>query len=158
MVLMFRWEIFLIKSLNISTTQFGFAVSCYAFSAGISGLLTAGFADRYDRKIIAFLLCRIYDLGTFLCGIKLWVSFVDGKNHHRSILVEDCLTIGFAIITDLFDLQHRRGLGSWVLYKWDLLRARSWAYPSVFTVPIKFDWHAPFNDRGIGIHHCVYDL
>lgn len=40
----------LIKSMNLTTTQFGFAVSGYAFSAGISGLLTAGFADRFDRK------------------------------------------------------------------------------------------------------------
>src|SRR3954466_14143564 len=40
----------LMKSMDLTTSQFGMAVSCYAFSAGISGLLTAGFADRYDRK------------------------------------------------------------------------------------------------------------
>src|SRR5450432_78307 len=40
----------LMKSLSLKPSHFGFAVSAYAFSAGISGLLTAGFADRYDRK------------------------------------------------------------------------------------------------------------
>ena len=40
----------LIKSMSLSTSQFGFAVSGYAFSAGISGFLTAGFADKFDRK------------------------------------------------------------------------------------------------------------
>src|SRR5664279_1826499 len=40
----------LMKSMNLRTAQFGFAVSSYAFSAGISGLLTAGFADKFDRK------------------------------------------------------------------------------------------------------------
>jgi predicted MFS family arabinose efflux permease len=40
----------LMKSMDLSTSQFGFAVSGYAFSAGVSGLLTAGFADRFDRK------------------------------------------------------------------------------------------------------------
>ncbi len=40
----------LMKSLNLKPSQFGLAVSAYAFSAGISGLLTAGFADRFDRK------------------------------------------------------------------------------------------------------------
>src|ERR1700683_5707797 len=37
-------------TLHISPQQFGFAVSSYAFSAGVSGFLAAGFADRFDRK------------------------------------------------------------------------------------------------------------
>jgi len=40
----------LMKSMELTTKQFGLAVSVYAFSAGTSGLLTAGFADRFDRK------------------------------------------------------------------------------------------------------------
>ena len=40
----------LMKSLNLKPTHFGLVVSAYAFSAGISGLLTAGFADKFDRK------------------------------------------------------------------------------------------------------------
>lgn len=36
----------LMKSMDLKTSQFGFAVSSYAFSAGIAGILTAGFADR----------------------------------------------------------------------------------------------------------------
>src|SRR5258707_12359319 len=41
---------FLMKSMNLHPNQFGVVVSVYAFSAGVSGLLTAGFADRFDRK------------------------------------------------------------------------------------------------------------
>ena len=37
-------------ALDITAGQFGVAVSAYAFSAGISGILAAGFADRFDRK------------------------------------------------------------------------------------------------------------
>src|SRR6201981_4139811 len=40
----------IMPALNISAAQFGVAVSAYAFSAGISGILAAGFADRFDRK------------------------------------------------------------------------------------------------------------
>ena len=40
----------LIEKLHISTSQFGLVVSVYAFSAGASGLLAAGFADKFDRK------------------------------------------------------------------------------------------------------------
>src|SRR5512134_889294 len=40
----------IMPSLSITPAQFGSVVSAYAFAAGISGLLTAGFADRFDRK------------------------------------------------------------------------------------------------------------
>jgi predicted MFS family arabinose efflux permease len=40
----------LIKSMKISPKQFGIVVSSYAISAGISGFLTASFADKFDRK------------------------------------------------------------------------------------------------------------
>src|SRR5947208_8607041 len=40
----------MMPALDISAAQFGVAVSAYAFSADISGILAAGFADRFDRK------------------------------------------------------------------------------------------------------------
>ena len=43
-----------IPALKITPAQFGWAVSVYAFSAGVSGLLTAGFADRFDRKKLRY--------------------------------------------------------------------------------------------------------
>ena len=40
----------LMKQMNLTTTQFGVSVGVYAISAFFSGILTAGFADRFDRK------------------------------------------------------------------------------------------------------------
>ena len=40
----------LLPTFHITTQQFGLVVSAYAFSAGASGLLAAGFADKFDRK------------------------------------------------------------------------------------------------------------
>src|SRR5690348_15362480 len=40
----------IMPALSITPAQFGLVVSAYAFAAGASGLLTAGFADRFDRK------------------------------------------------------------------------------------------------------------
>src|ERR1700733_9837873 len=59
----------LMKSLNIKPSQFGFAVSAYAFSAGIAGLLTAGFADRFDRKKLFLFFYAGFIGGTILCGL-----------------------------------------------------------------------------------------
>src|SRR5450432_3853953 len=59
----------LMKSLDIKPAHFGIAVSAYAFSAGISGLLTAGFADKFDRKKLLLFFYIGFIAGTFLCGI-----------------------------------------------------------------------------------------
>src|ERR1051325_9925645 len=60
----------LMKSMNLTTSQFGFAVSSYAFSAGISGLLTAGFADKFDRKKLLLFFYVGFMLGTLMCGVS----------------------------------------------------------------------------------------
>src|ERR1700712_2014841 len=59
----------LMKSMNLTTRQFGFSVSAYAFSAGISGLLTAGFADRFDRKKLLLFFYVGFIGGTLMCGL-----------------------------------------------------------------------------------------
>src|SRR3954470_1321389 len=58
----------LIPSLKITTSQFGLVVSAYAFSAGASGLLAAGFADRFDRKKFLLFFYSGFIVGTLLCG------------------------------------------------------------------------------------------
>ncbi|MEI7791738.1 MAG: MFS transporter, partial [Alphaproteobacteria bacterium] len=40
----------MMPDLHMSPQQFGLAVSSYAFAAGLSGIVAAGFADRFDRK------------------------------------------------------------------------------------------------------------
>ncbi|HEX9956183.1 MAG TPA: MFS transporter, partial [Fibrella sp.] len=40
----------LMKALDMTPSGFGLVVSSYAFSAGASGILAAGFADKFDRK------------------------------------------------------------------------------------------------------------
>src|ERR1700748_3822516 len=59
----------MMKSLSLTPSRFGVAVSAYAFSAGISGLLTAGFADKFDRKKLLLFFYTGFIAGTLLCGI-----------------------------------------------------------------------------------------
>lgn len=68
----------IMPALRISTSQFGLAVSVYAFSAGISGIVAAGFADRYDRKKMllffysGFLVATLLGLPLGLYLSNLW--------------------------------------------------------------------------------------
>jgi predicted MFS family arabinose efflux permease len=96
-----------IPALNITPSQFGRVVSVYAFSAGLSGLLAAGFADRFDRKkLLLFFYCGFL-AGTLLCGLA---------SSYRLLLLARMITglfagvvgsVSFAIVTDLFALQMR---------------------------------------------------
>src|SRR5271163_1383006 len=66
----------LMPALGITPSQFGLVVSVYAFSAGISGLLAAGFADRYDRKKLLLLFYCGFVAGTLLCGVAHSYGFL----------------------------------------------------------------------------------
>src|SRR6187431_3725574 len=59
----------IMPSLSVSPAQFGTVVSAYAFAAGISGLLTAGFADRFDRKKLLLFFYTGFIIGTLLCAM-----------------------------------------------------------------------------------------
>src|SRR5437762_1382730 len=59
---------FLIRDLSLKPSQFGWVVSGYAFSAGVSGFLTAGFADKFDRKKLLIFFYSGFIVGTLLCG------------------------------------------------------------------------------------------
>ena len=59
----------IMPALNVSPREFGVIVSAYAFSAGISGLLIAGVADRFDRKRILLFVYTGFILGTLWCGL-----------------------------------------------------------------------------------------
>ncbi|MBR0791114.1 MFS transporter [Bradyrhizobium manausense] len=98
----------LMPSLNITAGQFGVAVSAYAFSAGFSGILAAGFADRFDRKRLLLFFYVGFTLGTALCAFA---------QDYQVLLLGRIVTglfggvigsIVLAIITDLFPL-HLRG-------------------------------------------------
>ena len=54
----------LIKDLKITPVQFGVVVSSYALSAGVSGFLTASFADKFDRKKLLLFFYGGFILGT----------------------------------------------------------------------------------------------
>ena len=98
----------LMPALNISAGQFGVAVSAYAFSAGISGVLAAGFADRFDRKRFLLFFYVGFTLGTLLCALA--------PNYHLLLLGRVVTglfggvigSVVLAIVTDLFAL-HLRG-------------------------------------------------
>src|SRR5690606_11721910 len=97
----------LIEELEISTTQFGWVVSAYAFSAGISGIFAAGFADKFDRKKLLLFFYTGFIIGTAFCGIAPDYHFLLGARIVTGLFGGVISAISFAIITDLFALEVR---------------------------------------------------
>lgn len=97
----------LMKSLGLTTVQFGTVVSAYAISAGVSGFLAAGFADKYDRKKLLLFFYVGFVLGTLLCGLANSYSTLFAARVFTGIFGGVIGSISMAIITDLFTLQQR---------------------------------------------------
>jgi predicted MFS family arabinose efflux permease len=98
----------LMKSMELTTSQFGFAVSGYAFSAGISGLLTAGFADRFDRKKLLLFFYVGFIAGTLFCGLATTYLMLMAARIITGLFGGVIGSISMAIVADLFPL-HQRG-------------------------------------------------
>lgn len=97
----------LMKSMNLATKQFGFAVLSYGVSAGISGLLTAGFADRFDRKKLLLFFYIGFILGTLFCGLANTYPLLIAARIITGIFGGVIGSISMAIVADLFSIQQR---------------------------------------------------
>jgi predicted MFS family arabinose efflux permease len=133
----------LMPALNITAGQFGVAVSAYAFSAGISGVLAAGFADRFDRKRLLLFFYAGFTAGTALCAVA--------PNYHLLLLGRIVTglfggvigSIVLAIITDLFALHLRGRVMGFV--------QTAFAASQVLGIPVglylanRWSWHVAFG-------------
>jgi len=132
----------LLQKLNINTHQFGLVVSAYAFSAGASGLMTAGFADKFDRKKLLLFFYSGFIIGTLLCGIATSYQFLLCARIVTGLFGGVIGSISFAIITDLFPMQVRGRVMGFV--------QMSFAASQVLGLPVgmllanKWGWHSPF--------------
>ena len=97
----------LMKSMRLVPSQFGLAVSAYAFSAGISGFLTAGFSDRFDRKNLLLFFYVGFIIGTVLCGIAHTYVFLMAARIITGLFGGVIGSISMAIVADLFALEQR---------------------------------------------------
>ncbi len=133
---------FMMKSLSLKPADFGIAVSAYAFSAGISGLLTAGFADMYDRKKLLLFFYSGFIIGTIFCGVATTYHQLVAARILTGLFGGVIGSISLAIITDIFTLKQRGRVMGFV--------QMGFGASQVLGVPVglflanKWDWEAPF--------------
>ena len=132
----------LMKSMSLNATQFAYAVSAYAFSAGISGLLAAGLADKYDRKKLLLVFYVGFIIGTLICAIATSFPLLLFGRIVTGLFGGVLGAVSMAIVTDLFTFNQRGRVMGFV--------QMSFAVSQVAGIPIglylanQFNWHAPF--------------
>ncbi len=132
----------IMPGLDISPAQFGTVVSAYAFAAGMSGILTSGFADRFDRKHLLIFFYIGFILATALCGIA---------DSYEALLIARTLTgffggvvgaTGQAIITDLFPMALRgRAIAT---VQTAFAASQVLGIPAGLFISARWGWEAPF--------------
>jgi predicted MFS family arabinose efflux permease len=119
------------------------AVSAYAFSAGISGILAAGFADQFDRKWLLLFFYVGFTLGTALCAIA--------PNYHVLLLGRIVTglfggvigSVVLAIVTDLFALQLRGRVMGFV--QTAFAASQVLGIPAGLFLSNHWNWHVAFG-------------
>jgi predicted MFS family arabinose efflux permease len=135
---------------EISPGQFGFVVSAYAFSAGISGVVAAFFLDRFDRRVAILALYAGLTLGALLCGLAPNFAALVGARIFTGIFGG---IIGATVLSatgDLIPGSHRgRAMG---------IIMSSFSMAAVLGVPLGLElaerggWHTPFFFlAGVGV-------
>lgn len=132
----------MMPELGITPSQFGWAVSVYAFSAGLSGILAAGFADRFDRKRLLLFFYGGFVLGTMLCATAPSYHWLLGARIVTGLFGGVIGAIVLAISTDLFPMEMRGRVMGWV--QTAFAASQVLGLPAGLYFANLWNWHAPF--------------
>jgi predicted MFS family arabinose efflux permease len=132
----------IMPALHVSPVQFGHVVSAYAFAAGISGFLTAGFADRFDRKKLLLFFYAGFIAGTLWCGLATTYESLLAARIVAGAFGGVIGSVVLAITTDLFPPQMRGRVMGFI--------QTAFAASQILGLPIgiwlssRWNWHVPF--------------
>src|SRR5258706_12504183 len=130
------------RLLGITPAQFGLIVSAYAISAGVSGIGTALFLDRFDRKRALLALYFGFAIGTFFCAVAPTYHLLVVARAVAGAFGGVAGALILAIVGDVIPEQ-RRGAAMGLVMS-------SFSVASICGVPIglmlasTFNWHVPF--------------
>lgn len=132
----------LMPALGLTPTQFGAVISVYAISAGLSGILAAGFADRYDRKSWLLFFYVGFVLGTLFCGLAPSYPTLLAARLVTGLFGGVLGSIVYSIITDLFPVEMRGRVMGFI--------QTAFAASQILGIPLSlflanlWGWQAPF--------------
>lgn len=132
----------LMPALHLNPAQFGTVVSVYAFSAGLSGLLAGGFADRFDRKNLLLFFYFGFLIGTVLCGLARSYEMLIFARIFTGLFGGVIGSIVLAITADLFSFEVRGRVMGYLQTAFSASQVLG--IPLGIYVSNQLGWNAPF--------------
>jgi predicted MFS family arabinose efflux permease len=132
----------IMKNMKISPNEFGLVVSCYAFSAGLSGFFTASIADKFDRKKLLLIFYAGFILGTLLCGLATTYWFLVSARIVTGIFGGVISSISLAIVADIFEINQRGRVMGFLQMGFGM--SQILGIPISLFLATTWNWQAPF--------------
>lgn len=132
----------LMPAFQITPSQFGLVVSVYAFSAGASGILASGFADRFDRKKLLLFFYTGFLAGTLFCGLAPTYELLLAARIVTGLFGGVIGSIVLAITTDLFPMEKRGRVMGFIQTAFGASQVLG--IPAGLYISQLWGWHAPF--------------
>ncbi len=130
------------KQLSIMPAEFANLVSVYAFCAAGSGILMAGFADRFDRKKMLLFFYPGFLMGTALCGFADGYEFLLSARILTGVFGGVVGSIVYAIMIDLFPMEVRGRVMGFV--QMAIGASQALAIPAGIYIAYYWGWRFPF--------------
>lgn len=137
----------LMEELEIGSQQFSFLVASYTITAGVSGLVSAFFIDRFDRKAYFLTAYAGFAIGTVFCGLAdgyLWLMTARILTGVFGGVISSTV---LAIVSDVI-AQERRAWGVGIVMTAFSL-ASALGLPVGLYFAFNFGWQWPFLALGV---------
>jgi predicted MFS family arabinose efflux permease len=138
---------------GISASEFGFLVSAYTFSAGLSGLLAATYIDRFGRKRMMLTLYPLFGAAALACSFAPTFAWLMVARVASGFFGGVLMALSQTIVAEVIPFE-RRGRAMGVVMT-------SFSVATVAGVPLAlflashFNWHAPFLAIALMVSVCA---
>jgi len=132
----------LMRLMEMTPAQFGHVVSSYTFAAGLSGILSAFFIDRFDRKRALLFIYIGFLMGTLSCALAPGYKTLVFARALTGVFGGVLGALTLAIVGDLIPIERRgRGMGI-IMTSFSL--AAVVGVPTGLALANALSWHAAF--------------
>jgi predicted MFS family arabinose efflux permease len=140
----------LMKLFDITPQQFGFAVSSYSLTAGVSGFISAFFVDKFDRKQTLLFAYIGFVVGTFACAFAPTYLLLVGARILAGLFGGMIGAQVLSIVADSVPYERRASAMGIVMMAFSM--ASVLGVPAGLWLASMYSWHAPFMVvGGIGL-------
>ncbi len=134
------------KLFQITPAQFGFAVSAYGFTAGLSGFASAFFVDKFDRKKVLLWAYCGFVIGTFACAFAPNYAWLVAARVLAGLFGGMIGSQVLSIVGDIVPYERRGAAMGIVMVAFSMASVAG--VPAGLWLASKYSWHTPFLSIG----------